>query len=74
MVEALKKFREAHQIAPHNHNYALNAAQIILATDELKDKAHLVDEARDFLSGLNLDSTGNRWRVYKNLMELLPDE
>ncbi len=73
-VEALKKFREAHQVAPHNHNYALNAAQIILATDELKDKAHLVDEARDLLSGLNLDSTGNRWRVYKNLVELLPDE
>lgn len=73
-VEALKKFREAHQVSPHNHNYALNAAQIILATDELKDKAHLVDEARDLLSGLNLDSAGNRWRVYKNLMELLPDE
>ena len=73
-VEALKKFREAHQVAPHNHNYALNAAQIILATDELKEKAHLVDEARDLLSGLNLDSTGNRWRVYKNLLELLPDE
>ena len=73
-IEALKKFREAQKLAPYNHNYALNAAQIILGTDDLKKQPHLMDEARDYLSGVNLESSGDRWRIYKKLVEQLADE
>ena len=38
--EALEKFRRAIEV-PHNHDYALNAAQIILGTEDLKHQPEL---------------------------------
>ncbi|MDJ0832264.1 MAG: response regulator [Gammaproteobacteria bacterium] len=71
---ALDKFRQASNLMPENPNYALNAAQIILTSEELKQDAAHVDEARALLASLALEHSGERWRLYKRLMEYLPDE
>ncbi len=71
---ALDKFRQASSLMPENPNYALNAAQIILTSDDLKKDPECVDEARSYLASLSLEHSGERWRLYKKLMGYLPDE
>ena len=73
-LQALEKFRQASRLMPENPNYALNAAQIILVNDELKDDPGHIDEARALLASLSLEHSGERWRMYKKLKEHLADE
>ena len=71
---ALEQFRKAVSLAPHNHNYMLNAAQIILLTEALKEQPDLFTEACRYLDGLNLENSGNRWRIYKKLTGMIANE
>lgn len=73
-AEALDQFRKAVKLAPHNHDYALNAAQIIFSTEELKQQPQLFTEACHYLDGLDREISGERWRIYKKLTGMLPDE
>lgn len=73
-LEALDKFKEAIKLMPQNPDYSLNAAQIILLNDDLKNDPERVEEARSFLTSLSLKNSGKRWRLYKKLMSYLPDD
>jgi len=72
--EALEKFRQSIELAPYHTNYALNAVQTILLSEELRNDPQLLNEARSHLASLSLENSGQRWRLYKKLMTLLPDD
>ncbi len=73
-LEALEKFRQAITLAPYHSNYALNAIQTILLNDAFKNDPALIREARDYLDNISLENSGKRWRLYKKLTTLLPND
>lgn len=72
--QALEKFREAIRLMPYNSNYPLNASQVILTDEDMKDDRKLIAEARKYLQSISLEHTGTRWRLFKKLNELLNDD
>ena len=73
-AKALEKFREAINLMPQNPDYKLNAAQIILTQQSMLNDPAIVDEARRYLDSMSLQHTGTRWRLFRKLKEMLPDD
>jgi len=71
--QAMDKFREAIDIMPENPNYLLNAAQMILLDDNMRDDSKLMTEARSWMQRINLKPRDQRRPLYMMLRGRLPN-